>query len=229
MKRWICLSAAIAALCLTGLAAASETEATLTDPTSWTQQAPESFLATFETSKGTFVIEVRREWAPSGADRFYNLVSSGFYDDTRFFRVVRNFVVQWGLNGDPAVTQAWMPARIPADAVKQTNERGMVTFAQGRSPDTRTTQVFINLKDNKTLDGMNFSPFGKVVEGMDVVQSLYGGYGEGAPQGRGPSQGLIMREGNAYLKERFPKLDYIVKATAGEVDMSRAAEETPEP
>ena len=185
----------------------------LTDPAQWREQAPDKFNAIFDTSKGKFVIQVNREWAPHGADRFYNLVKSGFYDDTRFFRVVRNFVVQWGLNGDPAVTQAWMPARIPPDEVKQQNNRGMVTFAMGNSPSTRTTQVFINLRNNLNLDGMGFAPFGEVIEGMDVVNDLYGGYGEGAPRGRGPNQGMIMREGNTYLKERFDRLDYIKEAT----------------
>ncbi len=181
-------------------------------PAQLNDQAPATFSARFETSKGAFTIEVTREWSPAGADRFYNLVRSGFYDGARFFRVLPGFVVQFGLPGDPELSKAWRTARIPDDPVKESNRAGAVTFAMA-GPNTRTTQVFINLADNTNLDGMGFSPFGRVTEGMDIVQQLYSGYGEGAPRGRGPEQGRITMEGNAYLEKQFPKLDHILRAT----------------
>ena len=183
----------------------------LLDPSKLTAKAPDVFAARFETSKGAFVIEVHREWSPNGADRFYNLVTNGFYDDARFFRVVSGFMAQFGINGDPAVNEAWKPALIDDDPVKKSNARGMVSFAM-RGPNTRTTQLFINFNDNNRLDSMGFSPFGSVVEGMDVVDALYSGYGEGAPRGRGPAQDRIQSEGNAYLNASFPELDYIKTA-----------------
>jgi peptidyl-prolyl cis-trans isomerase A (cyclophilin A) len=175
------------------------------------QTAPEVYRVNFETSKGNFVIEVNRSWAPFGADRFYELVQSGFYDEARFFRVLKGFVVQWGLNKDPAVSNRWRMMQIVDDPVKESNRRGTITFATG-GPNTRTTQVFINLADNRRLDASGFSPFGRVVEGMDVVDSLYGGYGEGEPQGAGPAQHLIEARGNQYLTEHYPRLDYIKAA-----------------
>jgi peptidyl-prolyl cis-trans isomerase A (cyclophilin A) len=184
----------------------------LSDPASLNEQAPPVYEAKFDTSKGSFVVEVNRAWAPNGADRFYNLVKNGFYDNTRFFRVIPGFMVQFGINGDPNVAAAWRAANIKDDTVKQSNTRGMITFATA-GPNTRTSQVFINFGDNAALDGQGFSPFGKVVSGMDVVDSLYGGYGEGAPNGKGPSQGLVQQQGNAYLEQAFPKLDYIKQAT----------------
>lgn len=184
----------------------------LMDPAKANEQAPDTFVVKFATSAGDFQIEVTREWSPQGADRFYNLVKNGFYNDVRFFRVVPNFVVQFGLNGDPAVSKIWSQARIDDDPVKSSNTKGAITFAMA-GPNTRTTQVFINLRDNKRLDGMGFSPFGKVTEGMEVVEKLYGGYGDGPPSGRGPNQGKITAQGNAYLKESFPELDYIKTAT----------------
>src|SRR5919108_2576705 len=147
--------------------------------------APDSFRARFSTTKGDFVIEVHRAWAPRGADRFYNLVRSGFYNGVRFFRVMPGFMAQFGIHGDTAVTTAWRDQRIPDDPVRRTNVRGMATFATA-GPGTRTTQIFINYGNNDRLDAMGFAPFGQVVEGMDVVDKLYGGYGEAAPQGRGP-------------------------------------------
>jgi peptidyl-prolyl cis-trans isomerase A (cyclophilin A) len=177
-----------------------------------TARAPATFRARFETSKGIFVIEVRRDWAPLGADRFYNLVKSGYYDGVRFFRVIPGFMAQFGIHGDPRVSAAWRDARIPDDPVRQRNARGMVTFATA-GPGTRTTQLFINYRDNNPLDGMGFAPFGRVVEGMEVVDRLYGGYGEGAPGGRGPDQGRIQAEGNAYLERAFPELDQVRRAT----------------
>jgi peptidyl-prolyl cis-trans isomerase A (cyclophilin A) len=177
-----------------------------------TQQAPAEYRARFETSAGDFVIEVHRDWSPNGADRFHNLVSSGYYDGVRFFRVISGFMAQFGIHGDPQVSAKWRGARIPDDPVKQSNTRGMVSFATA-GPGTRTTQVFINFGDNSQLDRMGFSPFGQVVEGMDVVDRLHAGYGEGAPRGRGPDQGRIQAEGNAYLQRDFGKLDYIKQAT----------------
>ena len=183
----------------------------LLDPPHATEQAPDRFRVRFETTKGPFVIEVTRAWAPRGADRFYNLVRVGYYDDVSFFRVIENFMVQFGIHGDPAVNAAWRQARIPDDPVTQSNKRGMVTYAMA-GPDTRTTQLFINFRDNAGLDGQGFSPFGRVVEGLSVVDSLYSGYGEGAPSGVGPEQGRAQGEGNAYLKSRFPKLDFVKTA-----------------
>lgn len=175
-------------------------------------QAPDSFRARFATSQGDFVIAVQRAWAPRGADRFYNLVRSGYYDDVRFFRVISGFMVQFGIHGDPAVSAAWREQRIPDDPVRRTNLRGMVSFATA-GPGTRTTQVFINFGSNDRLDAMGFAPFGQVVEGMDVVDRLYAGYGEGAPRGLGPDQGRLQMEGNAYLARSFPKMDYVKRAT----------------
>ena len=184
----------------------------LGNPGALTAQAPAAYKVKFDTSKGPFVIEVHRDWAPLGADRFYNLVKNGFYNDARFFRVVSGFMVQFGISGDPKVQSVWRDASIADDAVKQSNTRGMITFAT-RGPNTRTTQVFINFADNARLDAMGFAPFGQVVSGMDVVDKLYSGYGEGAPRGQGPAQSRIQGEGNAYLTQEFPKLDYIKTAT----------------
>ncbi len=174
-------------------------------------QAPAQFRAKVETSKGDFLIEVRREWAPRGADRFHELVDTKFYDNTRFFRVVRNFVVQWGIHGDPAVSRLWANMRILDEPVKRSNKKGAVSFAM-LGPASRTTQVFINLADNVRLDKSGFAAFGQVVEGMNVVERLYLAYGEGPPRGPGPDQNKIETEGNAYLERQFPRLDYIKRA-----------------
>jgi peptidyl-prolyl cis-trans isomerase A (cyclophilin A) len=184
----------------------------LTNPAALTEKAPAASTAKFETTKGAFVIEVRREWAPNGADRFYNLVKNGFYDNVRFFRVLDGFMAQFGINGDPAVMEKWRQARITDDPVVQSNKRGFITFATA-GPNTRTTQVFINFGDNAGLDRQGFAPFGQVTSGMDVVDALFKGYGEGAPRGAGPSQARLQEEGNAYLEKEFPKLDHIKKAT----------------
>jgi peptidyl-prolyl cis-trans isomerase A (cyclophilin A) len=184
----------------------------LLDPERATEKAPDQFRVRFETTKGPFVVEVHRDWAPRGADRFYNLVKLGYYDDVTFFRVVEDFMVQFGFHGDPEVTAAWSTAPIPDDPVKQSNTRGMVTFATA-GPDTRTTQVFVNYKDNSYLDSQGFAPFGRVVEGMSAVDSLYSGYGEGPPRGAGPDQARARAEGNAYFRRDFPRLDHIEKAT----------------
>lgn len=187
-------------------AAASATA--LLDPASAEMRAtaPASYRVRFETSAGAFAVEVTRAWAPLGADRFYNLVRHGFFDGTRFFRVVSGFVVQFGLSGDPAINARWRTASIPDDPVLQHNTRGTVTFATA-GPATRTTQMFINFGDNTRLDGMGFSPLGSVVEGMDVVDRIYAGYGEQ------PDQGRIEMQGNAYLRSQFPQLDSIAHAT----------------
>ena len=186
----------------------------LREPAALTEQAPAKYTVNLDTSKGPVVIEVHRDWAPLGADRFYNLVKNGYYDGTRFYRVIEGFMAQIGIQGSPAIDGPWMNARIKDDPVKQSNKRGFVTFATG-GPNTRTTQFFINYRDNSNLDGMGFAPFGEVVKGMEIVDQFYNGYGEGAPNGRGPSQGRIHAEGNAYLNKDFPKLDYIKTATIG--------------
>jgi peptidyl-prolyl cis-trans isomerase A (cyclophilin A) len=168
----------------------------------------------FTTSKGDFTVEVHRDWAPKGADRFYELVKSGFYDDVRFFRVIRSprpFMAQFGISGDPATNAKWTNANLQDDPVKERNTRGRITFATS-GPNTRTTQLFINYGDNSRLDSRGFSPFGEVVSGMEVVDKLYADYGEGAPDGKGPDQERIEKEGNAYLTKDFPNLDYIKTA-----------------
>ena len=195
-----------------GLAGQAQVElakaAKLRTPGVLTEQAPPTFKANFDTSKGAFVIEVHRDWAPIGADRFYNLVKNGFYDDVRFFRVIPGFMAQFGIHGNPAVATAWRGAQIKDDPVKQSNKRGYVTFAHA-GPNTRTTQVFINFQDNSPLDAQGFPPFGQVVQGMEVVDKLYSGYG----RNNVPDQGRITTEGNAYLTKAYPKLDYVKKAT----------------
>jgi len=183
----------------------------LGNPAALNAQAPTIYKAKFDTSKGTFVLEVHRDWAPNGADRFYNLVKNGFFDNDRFFRVISGFMVQFGINGDPKISAVWQDANIKDDPVRQSNQPSFITFATA-GPNTRTTQVFINFADNRALDRQGFSPFGRVVSGMEVVNALYSGYGEGAPQGLGPEQGRLQAQGNAYLIRSFPKLDYIKKA-----------------
>lgn len=187
--------------------------AALKNPAGLKETAPATYRVNFDTSAGTFVVQVTRAWAPNGADRFYNLVKNGFYDDARFFRVIPNFMAQFGIPADPAIAAVWRNARIPPDPVKESNRRGYITYAMGGSPDTRTTQVFINFQNNTNLDAGGFAPFGQVVSGMDIVDKLYSAYGEGAPSGKGPEQGRVQMEGNAYLNKAFPNLDYIKKAT----------------
>jgi peptidyl-prolyl cis-trans isomerase A (cyclophilin A) len=185
--------------------------ATFADPSKLTEKAPESFKAKFTTTKGAFTIEVTRSLSPNGADRFYNLVKSGYFQEVAFFRVIPGFMGQFGIHGDPKVSAAWRGARIQDDPVKASNKRGYLSFAMA-GPNTRTTQFFINLVDNTNLDSMGFSPFGKVVEGQDVVDKINGEYGEGAPRGRGPNQAIIQEKGNEYLKASYPNLDYIKSA-----------------
>ena len=213
MKRVLAVAAAMAVPALTfAQAGGADPKAKLKTPSELKEKAPDVYKAKFDTSKGPFVIEVHREWAPLGADRFYNLVKNGYYDDCRFFRVIDGFMAQIGMNGTPAIQSAWTSARLPDDPVKQSNKKGFVTFAHA-GPNSRTTQFFINYGDNASLDKQGFPPFGQVTSGMDVVEKLYSGYGDGPPRGRGPSQGQITAEGNAYLTKDFPKLDYVKKAT----------------
>ena len=199
----------IAAIAMFGVAAGAQTAKKLTSPATFNEKAPDAYKASFDTSAGTFVVEVHRDWDPSGADRFYNLVKSGFYDDCRFYRVISNFMVQWGLNGDPSVTAAWVQAHFKDEPVKEGNKEGYIAFAKPSAPaNMRTTQVYINFKDNRSvLDQQGFSAFGKVASGMNVVNKIYSGYGGNLDQGK------IQTQGNAYLKKEFPKLDYIKKAT----------------
>jgi len=181
-------------------------KARLRTPARLNETAPATYNARFDTSVGPFVVQVHREWAPRGADRFYNLVKNGFFDGTRFFRVLPNFMVQFGINGDPSVQSAWRGANITDDPVKQSNRRGYITFATA-GPGTRTTQVFINFKQNAGLDGQGFAPFGEVTAGMEVVDKINAEYKEM------PDQGRIQTQGNGYLTRAFPRLDYIKKAT----------------
>jgi peptidyl-prolyl cis-trans isomerase A (cyclophilin A) len=173
------------------------------------ETAPSVFRVNFDTSVGGFIVEVHREWAPIGADRFFTLVKHKFFDNSRFFRVIPGFMVQFGLAADPKENKKWM--KLSDDPVTQSNKPGYISFATA-GPFTRTTQVFINYGDNARLDASGFSPFGRVVSGTEVVEKIYSGYGEGAPNGNGPAQPLIEGEGNAYLEREFPKLDYIKTA-----------------
>ena len=174
----------------------------LLNPASLHAKAPAVFKARFTTTAGDFVVEVHRDWAPIGADRFYNLVKSGYFTNAAFFRVVPGFVVQFGLSANPAVNKVWKDADIQDDPVKQSNKRGFLVFATA-GPNTRTTQLFINFGDNSRLDGMGFAPFGTVVEGMDLVDKIFPGYGES------PRQDLITDQGDTYIAANFPKIDKI--------------------
>jgi peptidyl-prolyl cis-trans isomerase A (cyclophilin A) len=180
----------------------------LADPSQLTETAPGVYRARFDTSKGSFVIEVHREWAPIGADRFYNLVKNGFYDGTRFFRVRPGFMAQFGLNGDPAVQIAWQRASLQDEPPLKSNTRGFVSFAKENLPNTRFTQIFVNYADNSYLDEQGFAPFGQVVSGMDIVEKIFS-YG----RDNEPDQRRILREGNEYLQKEFPRLDFVKKAT----------------
>jgi peptidyl-prolyl cis-trans isomerase A (cyclophilin A) len=181
-------------------------KAKLKNPAALKDVAPAEYRAAFDTSAGPFVVLVHRAWAPKGADRFYNLVKYGFFDNARFFRVLPNFMVQFGINGDPTIQAPWRNANLQDDPVTQSNKRGMITFATA-GPNTRTTQVFINFKDNAGLDRQGFAPFGEVVSGMEAVDKINAQYKEM------PDQNLIQRQGNAYLTKSFPRLDYVKKAT----------------
>ena len=184
----------------------------LMDPSTAVLVAPDTFQVAVETTKGSFVIELHRDWAPNGVDRFYNLVEGGYYTEIAAFRAMRGFMVQFGISGDPMLNRIWKAARIEDDPTGvQSNTRGRLSFAMA-GPNSRTSQVFINFGDNSNLDSMGFAPIGEVVDGgMATVDQLFTGYGEGAPRGRGPSQRLLQSEGNPYLKTQFPDLDYILK------------------
>ncbi len=201
-------------------AASSPRNPALTRPDLAKDKAPNVFKARIETTKGPFVIEVHRDWAPHAADRFYNLVKIGFLDGNPFFRVVKTpqpFMVQFGISGDTKVTAAWANATFPDDPVRKSNRRGYITFARNSLPNSRSTQLFINFSDNTMLDPpqqKGFAPFGKVVEGMDVVDSLYSGYGEMKAMGNpgGVDTGRLQRDGIDYIKKTFPLMDRIVEA-----------------
>ena len=200
---------ALVVLAAAALPAVVAGQASLKNPASLKETAPATYKAEFDTSAGKFVVDVHRDWAPIAADRFYNMVKNGFYDDCRFFRVVPGFMVQFGMNGDPAVTSAWSAASMKDEPTKQSNKRGYLTFARTGAPNSRGTQLFINYKDNAFLDQQGFAPFGEVTAGMDLVDKINAQYAEQ------PNQGLITQQGNAYLTKSFPKLDYIKKATIG--------------
>ncbi len=207
MIRVMTVALALATLSMLPSGAAAQ-GASLKTPASLTEQAPATYRVRVETSAGPFVIEVTRALAPLGADRFYNLVKNGFYDEARFFRVLSGFMAQIGMNGDPAIQKVWGAARFNDDPVKASNKRGFVTFAKTGAPNSRSTQFFINYADNSRLDKDGFAPFGQVIEGMAVVDKLYS-YGSSNV----PDQGRITNEGNLYLAAQYPKLDYIKTAT----------------
>lgn len=195
-------------------ASASEQRALLLQPDAayWSEPAPAEYSVSVETTKGTFVIGVTRALAPRGADRFYRLVRAGYFDDSRFFRVVPGFIAQFGIPGDPAITQVWKDRAMPDDSARASDVRGTIAYAM-TGPNTRTTQLFISLVDNSRLDTQGFSPIGRVVSGMDVVDQLYGGYGESAGGGmRAGKQDRMMNEGNQHLDRDFPRLDRLVRA-----------------
>lgn len=194
---------------------------TAPDPQKLAAAAPDTFRVLIQTNEGQVEVLVHRAWAPIGADRFYYLVSNGFFTGARFFRVLPGFVAQFGLSGNPEVDAAFDKLTLTDDPVKTKNTTGTIVFATA-GPNTRTTQLFINLADNAQLDEMGFAPFGEVVRGMPAVEKLYSGYGEGAPQGVGPDQGKIKTDGNTYLRELFPELDSIETATI--VVAARAAD-----
>jgi peptidyl-prolyl cis-trans isomerase A (cyclophilin A) len=179
----------------------------LLNPSTMRASAPAVFVVRLDTTKGPIEIRVTKSWAPAGADRFYNLVRAGFFTDASFFRVIKGFMAQFGMSARPEVNKVWANRNIVDDRVLQSNKRGMVSFANTGSPNSRGTQMFINMVDNTFLDGMLFAPFGEVISGMDVVDMLYSGYGEA------PSQGEIARQGKPYLDKNFPRLDRILKAT----------------
>jgi peptidyl-prolyl cis-trans isomerase A (cyclophilin A) len=183
----------------------------LLQPRSFTETAPEHYRVRLETTQGDIVIAVTRAWAPLAADRFYNLVRAGYYDGIAFHRVLPGFVAEFGIHGDPWVNAAWRQALMADEPVRQSNTRGRVTFSRN-TPNSRTVQVFINLDDNRSLDGQGFSPFGEVEEGMAVAESLYAEYGDGPPRGEGVYQAMAIARGDAYLEEEFPLLDRIRRA-----------------
>jgi peptidyl-prolyl cis-trans isomerase A (cyclophilin A) len=201
-------------------------ERALLHPALLKDKAPDEYKVKFTTTKGDFVVAVNRAWAPIGADRFYNLVKHHFYDNASFFRVLPGFVVQFGISAYPPVSAAWKSADIKDDPVSQSNLRGYLVFATA-GPNTRTTQVFVNLVDNKRLDSMGFAAFGQVTEGMNVVEMMYEGYGEGAPQGAGPDQDQMEKQGKPYLDKGWPKLDSIKTTTLLTTEPASASKPAP--
>ena len=206
----------------------------LYNPTLAKQTAPDKFSVLVQTTKGDFLIDVQRDWAPNGADQFYSLVKAGYYEDIAIFRVIGSFMAQFGMHGDPDINAIWKKQTIQDDVVRESNKRGYVTFAKTNMPNSRSTQLFINFGNNKSLDSMGFAPIGKVVEepgrggGMSIVDQLYADYGEGAPRGKGPSQGKIAKKGNEYLKAEFSKLDYVKSMrVCGEGKVENAPEYCP--
>jgi peptidyl-prolyl cis-trans isomerase A (cyclophilin A) len=203
------LVAFVALLC--GCSSSSDKPATSSEPKKH-EPAPALFNVKFETTKGDFTIEIHRDWSPHGVDRFHELVQEKFYDDVAFFRVVRHFVVQFGVSGDPKTSSLWRQLAIVDDPVNERNRRGTITYAKSTIPNSRTTQVFINLQDNRMLDTQGFAPFGKITTGMDVVDQLYAGYGDIPPAGEGPDPFKIEAQGNEYLKSHFDRMDYVKTA-----------------
>lgn len=219
MSRFTLSALCLVAICFVGCSSETPTgvdsgvpEAASDGQKSATTNA-EDYQVLLETTKGNVLLEVHPEWSPKGAERFKELVELGFYDNCAFFRVIDGFMAQVGINGDPELHAKWRDNNIMDDPVVESNKRGYVSFAKTGAPNSRSTQFFINFGDNANLDGMGFSPFAQVIKGMDVVDSLYKGYGEGAPRGAGPDQQRVVGQGNPYLKKEFPMLDYIVKAT----------------
>jgi len=207
-RAWFRAGAAVL-LALTGCSSADEARKDAAPPR--VEKAPDVFQLNFDTSKGAIAIEVHKDWAPIGVDHLFDLVKTGYFDGNRFFRVTQRYA-QFGINGDPKVSGIWSNAFLPDDPVKQSNVKGTVAFAH-LGPNNRTTQLFFNLKDNKDLDKGGFTPVGKVIAGMEVVESLYSSYGDMPPRGQGPDPAKIQTQGNSYLENRFPRLDYIKKAT----------------
>ena len=203
------------ALCLAACLALAACESNKTEPPKAAvkkdEPAPDVFQVALDTSKGAVVIEVHKDWAPIGVQHFYELVGRGYYDGNRFFRVTHAYV-QFGVNGDPQVSSMWSTANLRDDPVKQSNVKGTLTYAK-IGPNSRATQLFFNMKDNKDLDKQGFAPIGKVTEGMDVVEGFYSAYGDMPPRGQGPDPSKIELQGNSYLESRFPRLDFVKKAT----------------
>lgn len=206
----------------------------LLNPSLANATAPATYTVLLTTTKGDVLIEVQREWAPNGADRLYNLVKVGYFTNIAFFRVIGEFMAQFGMHGDPQINSVWKASTLMDDPVRESNARGYVTFAKTNAPNSRSTQLFINYGNNKNLDSMGFAPIGKVVDepgkggGMSVIDKLYAGYGEGAPRGKGPDQRLLGAKGNSYLQAEFPNLDYILSArVCGEDAVENAPEYCP--
>jgi len=210
MRRLCWLGLCAALIGCSGPEEAKKTEAPKKAAEVKNETAPAVFRVNLDTSRGPVVVEVHRDWSPNGADHFYNLVKTGYFDGNRIYRVTQHYA-QFGVNGDPSLTSLWSTAHIPDDKVKQKNVRGTLTYAQ-QGANSRTTQLFFNLQDNKDLD-KQFAPIGKVISGMDAVDHFYSGYGDWPPRGNGPDPALVQSQGSAYLDAHFPRLDFIRKAT----------------